>query len=104
MRTAIELGRYATGFEISDEIYSHHANQISEISFGSQLSNLRQPNVRVPSNQGEPWSDADKASLLEQYEKLVQKDLSKKEIVATLMEEFGRGRFAIRKMLRNLSQ
>jgi len=103
-RTAIELGRYATGFEISEDIYSHYAPQISEISFGSQLENLRQPKVQIPSNQGEPWSDADKANLLEHYEKLIQQDLSKKEIVGMLMEEFGRGRFAIRKMLRNLSQ
>lgn len=99
-RAAIRLGRYATGFEISETAFRHHIKSVQSVRRGEGLETLRQPDRNGPVNQGKPWSPEEKQRLHARFTELAGRDLLKKEIVAKLSEEFGRGRFAVRRILR----
>ncbi|HKJ69372.1 MAG TPA: site-specific DNA-methyltransferase [bacterium] len=101
-RAAIGLGRYATGFEKSGEVYEHHAEEIRQVEFGEMLADLRRPEVQLPENQGKPWSAEEKQLLRSRFQDLANRENSKQEIITALMGEFGRGKFSIQKMLKHL--
>ncbi len=101
-RAAIGLGRYAIGFEISREVYQYRREEIRQVRFGEMLADLRQLEIWQPENQGKPWSAEEKQRLQDRFQALSDHGYSKQEIVARLMDELGRGKFAIQKMVKNL--
>lgn len=99
-RAAIGLNRRAVGFEISPVIYSVRAPEIEALNPGFLLSGLRTPICSAPTRQGERWTDETRADLLTRYRELQKQGLKKGEIVSRLMEDLGRGRWAIVKALK----
>lgn len=99
-RVAIQLGRYATGFERSKTAYQYQMKQMKSVVRGEMLDSLRKPDMNGLPNRGKRWSWEEKRRLHNRFNELSNQDLLKKEILERLVEEFGRGRFAIERILR----
>lgn len=101
-RAAIGLNRKAVGFEISPVIFSVRAPEISALKQGFLLSDIRKPERSAPACQGVRWTDENRADLLRRYRELSAGEMKKGEIIQTLMDELGRGRWAIVKALKDV--
>ena len=71
---------------------------------GSLLPTLRQPSHSPLTNQGKPWSEADKETLWKRYRQLLRQHGTKKRAIELLTQETGRGRFSLTKMLGRLEE
>ncbi|MFH0966678.1 MAG: site-specific DNA-methyltransferase [Methanobacteriota archaeon] len=103
-RAAIGLNRRAIGFEISPSIYSIRAPDLTSLDPGFLLPNLRQPICSTPARQGERWTPEAKEDLLLRYHDLRVRGMKKGEIIERLMEDLGRGRWAIIKALKRIEE
>jgi site-specific DNA-methyltransferase (adenine-specific) len=99
---AIGLNRRVVGFEVSEQMFVAKISGIQQATPGHLLDTLRRPSVTRIKNQGQPWTGKDCAALASRYQELREQELLKKEIIAVLCKEFGRGRFAIEKALEKL--
>ncbi|MDD1728494.1 MAG: site-specific DNA-methyltransferase [Methanospirillum sp.] len=99
-RAAIGLNRKAVGFEISSAIYSVRAPEIMNLKPGFLLIEQRIPECSAPKRQRERWTAESRSDLRHRYGELKSQGLKKGEIVTRLMEELGRGRWAIIKALK----
>lgn len=99
-RTAIGLGRRFVGFEVSDSIFAHGIQSMNEVRPGEIIGSLRRPRTEAPANEGQRWTEEEVARLLTEYQSLRGKGLLKKEAVAELGRQFGRGRFSIERIIR----
>jgi site-specific DNA-methyltransferase (adenine-specific) len=102
-RIAIGLNRRACGFEKSRNAYRYQLSQISQVHPGDLLPTLRQPLHSPLTNQGKRWTEADKKTLCQRYRLLLRKYGTKKKTIEMLIQETGRGRFALMKMLGRLN-
>jgi len=96
---AIGLNRRVIGFEVSEEIFFTKIHKLGQLKPGSLLDTLRSPVVRRNKNEGQKWTARERAALASHYAALRARGRTRKEIVAVLCEEFGRGRFSIEKAL-----
>ncbi len=103
-KVALALNRRALGFEKSKTAFDHQIAEIASIRVGALLTDLRVPDRSRAKNQGRPWTDSDKIALAARYKHLSSQSLKKKAIVETLCDEFGRGRFAVAKVLKELDE
>ena len=101
-RAAIGLNRKAVGFEISPSIFSVRAPELEALKPGFLLNRLRQPSISSPARQRERWTPELKADLYHRYHNLMAENLKKGEIIERLMEDLGRGRWAIVKALKGI--
>lgn len=99
---AIGLNRRATGFEISKPMFDAKIKEMKTIKPGYLMSKLRTPIIDNPKNPGKPWTDKDRKFLGDEYSRLVSKKMPKKEIIAQLGSQMGRGRWAIEKALKKI--
>ena len=99
-RAAIGLNRRAVGFEISGRIYDTKIREMATITPGYLLPTLRIPAIKGTRNLGKSWTEADRTRLTRHFEALRAQGRSKKECIAALGEEFGRGRWGIEKALK----
>nr|WP_319538492.1 site-specific DNA-methyltransferase [uncultured Methanospirillum sp.] len=99
-RAAIGLNRKAVGFEISPAIYSVRTPEIMSLKPGFLQSEQRVPKCSALKRQRERWTAESRSYLLYRYEELKRQGLKKGEIVERLMEDLGRGRWAIIKALK----
>jgi site-specific DNA-methyltransferase (adenine-specific) len=99
-RTAIGLNRRAVGFEISLSIFSVRAPEIELLQPGFLLSGLRAPECSSPVRQGERWTPEAKEDLIRRYHDLQAHGMKKGVIIEHLMQDLGRGRWAIIKALK----
>jgi len=99
-RAAIGLNRRAVGFEISGRIYDTKIREMATITPGYLLPTLRIPAIKGTRNLGKSWTEADRIRLTRHFEALRAQGRSKKECIAALGEEFGRGRWGIEKALK----
>ncbi|HQC35266.1 MAG TPA: site-specific DNA-methyltransferase [Methanoculleus sp.] len=99
-KAAIGLNRRVTGFEVSEEIFERKIEEIRAIRPGCLLPTLRRPETGAPRNQGRPWTDAERKTLVSRFNQIIESGETKKRAVETLAEELGRGRWAIEKMLK----
>jgi len=99
-RVAVGLNRRATGFEVSDEIFSHGIGTLSEIEPGYLCDTLRVPDAGQPKNQGKRWTEREIQHLLERFRQIKDAGHTKKDAVKELCAEFERGRFSIERILR----
>jgi site-specific DNA-methyltransferase (adenine-specific) len=104
IKTAIGLNRRAIGFEISPAIFSTRAPELEKTQLGYLLSELRMPTCSSPSRQRERWTPEAKEDLLRRYEDMMTRKMKKGEIIERLMEDLGRGRWAIIKALKTLKE
>jgi site-specific DNA-methyltransferase (adenine-specific) len=99
-KAAIGLNRKIVGFEISTEIFEVKAEETRSVQPGSLLPSLRAPLIGRIINQGRTWTPVERESLVTAYARMLSLGMKKKEIVDLLMNRFGRGRWAILKMLK----
>lgn len=99
-RVAIGLNRRFVGFEISSPIFKAKTAEMEQLSPGDLLETLRVPESNPLPNQGKSWSDADIQRLLARYAELRRAPKTKKETLRILTTEFGRGRWAIERILK----
>jgi site-specific DNA-methyltransferase (adenine-specific) len=103
-KVAIGLNRFATGFEISQKAYEHQSREIEKIGPGSLLDKVRRPLGPNLENQGKPWTDEEKLQVYERYKILRSKFKTKRAVVDELSKEFGRGRFSLDKVLKEMKE
>jgi site-specific DNA-methyltransferase (adenine-specific) len=99
---AIGLNRRVIGFEISKPVFGTKIRTLKQLVPGSLLDTLRRPVVKRNRNEGQRWTARERAALATRYSVLQRGKRPKKEIVAILCKEFGRGRFAIEKALQKV--
>jgi len=100
-KVALKMGRQATGFELSENMYAHQNEAIKNIKFGSLLPEQKSKSMTLR-NQGKRWSKADLEKLAIHYQILYKKHGTKKKSIELLCEEFGRGRFSIMNALKKV--
>ena len=100
---ALKLGRRAVGFEVNQNSFEHHINEIKKIKPGEMLKELKYGKADLPKNQKKPWSKADLTLLEKRYNQLIRKKQTKRQAISALQEEFGRGYFAILNKISEIS-
>lgn len=103
-RVAIGMNRRAVGFEISPSIFTVRAPELEMLTPGCLLPDLREPVVSPVRNQRERWTDEMRSDLLRRYRLLQEEGLMKRDIVTRLMEDLGRGRWAVIKALKQAEE
>jgi site-specific DNA-methyltransferase (adenine-specific) len=63
---------------------------------------VKQPEQQKLENQGKSWSGEEKQRVFERYKILYQKLGTKRDSIKILSEEFGRGRFSLQKIIREM--
>jgi site-specific DNA-methyltransferase (adenine-specific) len=99
-KAAIGLNRRATGFEIAKPAFDAKIAEMKTIRPGSLVEKLRTPLIDNPRRSRKPWTDGDVKTLRKEFRRLAAKKMPKKEILAQLQKRFGRGRWAIEKVLK----
>lgn len=99
-KAAIGLNREVVGFEISAEIFGVKVGEMESVQPGSLLPSLRTPLIGRIVNQGRTWTLDERRSLITAYTRMLSEGMKKREILDHLMQRFGRGRWAIVKMLK----
>jgi len=94
-KVAIGLNRNVVGFEKSKIAYDYQISQMKNIKRGYLINEIKTPKKSALINQGKNWSDEDLNLLKKRYYELSLNEKTKKNIIETLMKEFGRGRFSI---------
>ena len=94
-KVAIGLNRNVIGFEKSKIAYDYQISQMKNIKRGYLINEIKTPKKSALINQGKNWSDEDLNLLKKRYYELSLNEKKKKNIIETLMKEFGRGRFSI---------
>lgn len=103
-RAAIGLNRRAVGFEISPSIFSVRVPELEQLVPGFLLSEMREPVCSAPARQRERWTPEARKDLKLRYTGLLAQGMKKKDIVQQLMNDLGRGHWAIVKALKQLEQ
>jgi site-specific DNA-methyltransferase (adenine-specific) len=103
-KVAIGLNRFATGFEISQKAYEYQIKEIEKIIPGSFLDEVKEPVGSNLDNQGKPWTEEEKSQVYERYKTLRSRLKTKKAVVDELSKEFGRGRFSLDKVLKEMKE
>lgn len=98
-KVALGMNRRAGGFELSESAFAHQMQEVKKVEPGSLLGELRVPEVKSIRNQGKAWTEEEKAKLRKRYNQLRSEGLTKKGTIELLCEEFGRGRFAVAKVI-----
>ena len=101
-KVAIGLNRYATGFEISQRAYEYQIKEIDKVIPGSLLDQVKMPIGPNLDNQGKPWTENEKLQVYERYKTLRKKLKTKRAVIDELSKEFGRGRFSLDKILKEM--
>ncbi len=99
-KVAIGLNRRVIGFEISEAMYDAKIIEMEKIIPGQLISNLRSPSIKEIKNLGQSWTEEDYVKLTKRFTSLNANGKNKKQIIAELGEEFGRGHWAIEKALK----
>jgi site-specific DNA-methyltransferase (adenine-specific) len=94
-KVALGLNRRALGFEISRPIFDAKIKEIETLRPGCLIPSLRHSASGIPENHGKSWTQEDRIRLKDEYERLVSKGTTKKELIGQLGEELGRGRWSI---------
>jgi len=103
-KVAIGLNRYATGFEISQRAYEYQTKEIEKVIPGSLLDKVKMPIGPNLDNQGKPWTKEEKLQVYERYKTLRNKLKTKRAVIDELSKEFGRGRFSLDKILKEMKE
>jgi site-specific DNA-methyltransferase (adenine-specific) len=102
-KVAIGLNRRAVGFEVAPRIFAAKVSEMEAIEPGFLLPGLRVPRIEKRANRGKPWTDADREFLQSRFDQLIRAGKTKKDAIAIVGRELGRGRWAIERMLTALA-
>ncbi len=100
-RVALQMGRQATGFELSENMFNYQIEAIKTVKFGILMEKEKTKNAALR-NQGKPWTREELQQLKIRYETLYEKHHTKMKTIQLLCEEYGRGRFGIMNALKKL--
>ena len=103
-KVAIGLNRFATGFEISQKAYEYQTKEIEKVMPGSLLDKVKKPVGPNLENQGKPWTEEERLQVYERYKTLRNKLKTKRGVIDELSKEFGRGRFSLDKVLKEMKE
>ncbi len=101
-KVAIGLNRRTMGFEKSKVAFDYQIEEVTRIEPGCLLPGLRSPEQTQLPNQGRPWTDEERQRLWQRYQSLIRMHRVKKKVIKLLSEEFGRGRFALSKVIHQM--
>jgi site-specific DNA-methyltransferase (adenine-specific) len=99
-KAAVGMNRRFVGFEVSGSIFSAKIREMEAWEPGCLLAAMRIPHRRAITNQGKRWTQEERCRLVVRFGELIAEGSAKKQAVAVLCREFGRGRWAIEKALR----
>ncbi len=100
-RVALQMGRRATGFELSENMFNHQIEAIKAVEFGTLMEQEKTKNAALR-NQGKPWTREELQQLKIRYKTLYEKHQTKMKTIQLLCEEYGRGRFGIMNALKKV--
>ena len=103
-KIAVRMKRKAVGFEISKTAFSYQMKKIKDVVPGELLPTLRKPEKSSLFNQRKPWTEEEKNRVKKRYKELYRKYGRKDKSIQTLSTEFGRGRFALDNILKQMSR
>ena len=98
-KVAKGLNRTAIGFEISPTAFDYQLKQWQNIPKGSLLEHCRKPPQNRRVRQNLPISPQEKNSILKNYAQCRQNGKNKKESLATLSKQFGRGTWSLLRII-----
>ncbi len=101
-KVAIGLNRKAVGFEKSSIAFEHQVQEVSKIVPGSLLPQIRKPQEKTLLNQGKSWDLSEKVRVWQRYLALMKIHRAKGRVIQLLSSEFGRGRFALGKVIEEM--
>jgi len=96
---AIGLNRRFVGFEISRQIFKTKIQEMNYLAPGYLLARLQNPATGIPKNSQKTWTDQDTRHLCERFTCLRAEGMTRKQIIARLGDELGRGHWSIDKAL-----
>ncbi len=99
-RVAVGMNRRIVGFERGRKPFEHGLGIMANVKPGGLLPSLKRPRGQAPRNQGKPWAAEEIRRLRARFLALREEGRTKQDAVASLCEEFGRGRFAVDRILR----
>lgn len=96
---ACALGRKVYGYELNKASYEYHKPLVDALEYGCKLKEMK-PVINIrPINQGKEVTPEDARSICDEYQKMVDEGMLKKNASLKLQEKYGRGRFAIKNIL-----
>lgn len=98
---AKEMGRVPCGFEINSNGFDHFMEKLKSIRKGSYLETLRKIPEDRRYNRGKKFTSEEKDRLYSDFLLLVkEKKFKKKDAIETLIQDYGRGRWSIERVLK----
>jgi len=99
---ALALGRKVCGFEINSNAFSYHMPLIEKVQFGCDVK--PQPINELPENQGKEIDDAEMTMVYEDYLVLTVEGKTGKDASAILQVKYGRGKYAIGNIIKEMRE
>ncbi len=103
-KIALGLNRRAMGFEKSTIAFDHQMSEIKKIKSGFLIPGIRKPAASILLNQGKNWDPEEKRLVWQRYNKLMKLHRAKGLVIQMLCKEFGRGRFALGKIIAEMDE
>jgi site-specific DNA-methyltransferase (adenine-specific) len=97
---AKSFGRIPVGFEMNKNAYDVGIKKLSNIVTGKMLKEMPDVKNIKPANQGKPLDDEEKSDICRKFAELIVTK-TKKDAIANICEEFGRGYFSIINILKD---
>ncbi len=98
---AKKLGREPLGFELNSNSYNLHMQQLKKVKKGEDLDLLKKPIVNLPKKQGQALAPEEIKNIREDCLNLLKK-FNKKTSISKLCRKYGRGKFSIERIVKNL--
>ncbi len=98
-KVAIGLNRNSCGFEINPTAFNIQMEELKQTVKGELLSKYINTKTNILINKGQHLDELTKTEILVLYEKLKSYGFNKKDAIAKISENFGRGFWSISKIL-----
>jgi site-specific DNA-methyltransferase (adenine-specific) len=98
---AIGMNRRFVGFEASRATFASRVPLLTNVRPGELLESIQMPEPHIVEKRGKSWEPAERERAMNRFAELRRDGRTKKDAVSTLSSEFGRGSWAIQKLLRN---
>ena len=94
------LDRVPVGFEISRTAFSSGLSKFDSFENGYLMDEIRKPQKNKNVNGGRPWTEEERSRLKDLY--FACEGMTKKDMVRSISEELGRGRWGVENELRKI--
>jgi len=91
------LNRIPIGFEISKSAFMSGLSKFNSVEKGYLMNEVRKPEKNKNINGGKSWTEEERSILREVY--LACSEMSKKDIIHSISEKLGRGRWGVEREL-----